>query len=73
MRMGLIALSFGLSAAIAGACGENTDTEDSQTHWLDECENDGECGAFHCECGRCVARPRKHAGLPRDVGRRRRW
>lgn len=56
MRGVLIAITFGLGAAIVGACGKDTDTEDSQTHWLDECERDSECGGLSCECGRCVAR-----------------
>jgi hypothetical protein len=56
MRIGLVAVTIFLGTVFAGACGESTDNEDSQTHWLDECRRDSECGrGLRCECARCVA------------------
>jgi hypothetical protein len=55
MRIELVAFTLFIGAAVVAACGESSDTEDSQTHWLDECQRDGDCGgALSCECGRCV-------------------
>jgi hypothetical protein len=40
---------------VATACGQATSTEDSQTHWLEECDESADCGdELACECGHCV-------------------
>jgi hypothetical protein len=55
MRIELVAFTLFVGAVVVAACGESRDTEDSQTHWLDECQRDGDCGGgLSCECGRCV-------------------
>jgi hypothetical protein len=55
MRIELVAFTLFVGAVVVAACGESSDTEDSQTHWLDECQRDGDCGGgLSCECGRCV-------------------
>lgn len=40
---------------LLSACGARTaQPEDSQTHWLQACDDDSDCGDLSCECGRCV-------------------
>jgi hypothetical protein len=53
----LISLSLG-ALALLPFCGTEHvgSTMDSQTHWLDECTSDAQCGDLECICGRCVAR-----------------
>jgi hypothetical protein len=42
---------------LGAACGESHGAKSqSQTHWLQTCDRDAQCGsALSCECGRCVA------------------
>ncbi len=44
-----------LTAAVS-SCGGSTDSTgtDSNTHWLERCVADGDCGALSCICGTCT-------------------
>ncbi len=47
----IVAVALG----IAASCGHATQTDDSQTHWLERCESAADCGRGQsCECGYCV-------------------
>jgi hypothetical protein len=43
---------FGTMIA-AASCGKTVDGTDSNTHWLDECDADADCGNLSCLCGVC--------------------
>lgn len=51
-----VASAFGfLLLASASGCGQsNSQTIDSQTNWLIECQIDAQCGAYACRCGVCT-------------------
>ena len=49
------ALGLVLSASVFG-CGESqSNTIDSQTNWLMECQIDSQCGPYACRCGVCTS------------------
>lgn len=51
-----LALSLGGVLALLPSCGGNStsDGTDSNTHWLQDCEEDSDCGALSCVCGICT-------------------
>jgi hypothetical protein len=45
-----------LAAALLGACDGDKPASpdvDSQTHWMEACQGDGDCGSARCVCGVC--------------------
>lgn len=42
-------------AALPPSCGGNSESTgtDSNTHWLEECDDDSDCGSLACVCGAC--------------------
>ena len=46
-------VAFGTMIA-AASCGKTTDGTDSNTHWMDSCDGDTDCGNLSCLCGVCT-------------------
>jgi hypothetical protein len=57
-HVGLTALGLYLWGALSlvTSCGGNSESTgtDSNTHWLKDCDADGDCGALSCVCGVCT-------------------
>lgn len=48
-------VSCGVWLFVAGACAKSeTPPGNGQTHWLQRCEDDADCGDLSCECGVCT-------------------
>lgn len=50
----ILALASLFSALLLLQCGTTTSTSGTETHWLERCEDDDECGGFDCVCGYCT-------------------
>jgi hypothetical protein len=49
----IILASLAVIAAVGCATRAYKPSVDSQSHWLQRCEDDGQCGPFSCLCGIC--------------------
>ncbi len=50
-----ISLCFVFSFTLVMGCARNGDQpQDGQTHWLETCDKNSECGELECVCGFCV-------------------
>lgn len=53
-RVALLAITWGLTGCVAPSASEGAGGTDSNTHWLDQCDADAECGTgLECLCGVC--------------------
>lgn len=53
-HVALLAITWGLVGCVASSASEGAGGTDSNTHWLDHCDADAECGAgLDCLCGVC--------------------
>ncbi|HMI93474.1 MAG TPA: hypothetical protein VK509_19010, partial [Polyangiales bacterium] len=57
MKHGAWYITVASALLLSAACGDHHGaSSQSQTHWLQTCDADAECGSeLACECGRCVA------------------
>lgn len=64
-RVGLLA-----ACVFAAACAVSERPSDNgQSHWLDACESDAECGELSCLCGVCTTSCSEDSECDRRVGR----
>ena len=49
-----LTLAFLSSTVALLQCGSTSSTSGTETHWLQSCESDAECGGFQCVCGLCT-------------------
>lgn len=52
--LGLARALITVSLTLAAGCGTQSEDKGTETHWLDSCTRDLDCGSLECHCGVCT-------------------